>query len=86
MYEKSEYTLYATVIDGNCIRIPIKFSYVAEGRNMNFMSLIAFSVDAKWSISSNSIWADQDGNLYTRGVNSSKEYESWCSLSSLWWK
>lgn len=60
MYEKSEYTLYATVVDGNCIHIPIKFSFVAEGKQVGFSSSKAFSVDAKWSASSNSIWANQD--------------------------
>ena len=61
MYEKSEYTIYATVVDGDCIHIPIKFSFVAEGKHVRFSSSEAFSVDAKWSASSNSIWADQDG-------------------------
>ena len=61
MYEKSEYTLYATVVDGACIHIPIKFSFLAEGKHVWFFSSEASSVDAKWSASSNNIWADQDG-------------------------
>ena len=61
VFEKMNYTLYATVIDGNCIHVPVKHSFVAEGRSPPLPSPAAFSQDAKWSTSSNTIWSGQKG-------------------------
>ena len=65
IYEKAEYTIYATVVDGECTHIPTKQVFTTECMYyLHFLQLlwyihllVAFSPDMKWSIGSNTVWA-----------------------------
>ncbi|KAM7456913.1 hypothetical protein BLSTO_02324 [Blastocystis sp. subtype 1] len=60
VFENTEYTLYATVVDGGCIHIPASKEFSSS----------TFSDEMKWSKTSNLIWASQ----YAGNVNYGVEY------------